>query len=531
MHSFPLENQHEAQGGTGIFLPPLRQISHTPPTPSSDRSRSGRPLGVQSILNPQLEMTEQQRGRRRSAAQMESPSPIDTTPAQSLPSLSRPTSVDSAAEDLIMGRPYPGPGKGQGQGQGQGQSRHILSPRSPALHRTQSLGVLKPPTGTIDAHQSPFLNQGANPGARIYTAEPGTSGVPLMPTSPAIQRAGFDFTRPSAPTPPPGFMRTDPRRRSMGFAQSGSASPITSYSPYSQPAQLSSGPPEQTGTNLTGSYATARGSTPGPQQFNNPPVSMGTERNFMSMPSTGQSSYQLLTVQTQGGNVQIPVEVNAASKASDEKRKRNAGASARFRARRKEKEMQASSTISKLEQQIRDATEDVEFYKRERDYFMQIVYNQPGGDRHFPRQSSPRHRRVSVPSTGPPSTSGSGSGPYSGFSEPPEHRETDRNVRRRTSSYLPVSAPAPAPQSGPGSQQQPYTTSGFPSIVPAPQPGQLLNRGPRQHPDPRDQRQLPETPIPQQSSQRPPFRDPFASEPKGYDRSWPPVPGREGPRQ
>lgn len=65
--------------------------------------------------------------------------------------------------------------------------------------------------------------------------------------------------------------------------------------------------------------------------------------------------------------MQIPVEVQAASKVADEKRKRNAGASARFRARRKEKEREASMSISRLEQQVRDAIDRADFYRTERD--------------------------------------------------------------------------------------------------------------------------------------------------------------------
>lgn len=523
--SFPFNTQHEVQGRAGTPLPSLNQMSPTPPIPSFER-RNTRPLGVHSILNPQSEMAEQ-RGRRRSAAQMESPSPIDSTPAQSVPSLSRPTSVESMQEDAALTRQFPGPGRGG--------SRHILSPRSPTIHRTQSLSVLNPPTGTIDAHQSPFLS----PGPRTYMAEPGTSQAPPPPAPPAGVRTGYNFPPPPAPTPP--LLRSDPRRRSTGFAQSGSASPMTSYSPYSQPAQTTpAGQYEQSsGPNPPGSYISLPSSTSGGQlHFNNPPLTLETERTYHGIPvaSTGQSSYQILTVETQQGHaIQIPVDVQAASKVADEKRKRNAGASARFRARRKEKEKEASTTIAKLEQQLRDSAEDMEFYKRERDYFMQVVFQAPGGDRHFPRPSSPRHRRLSAPSSGPPSTSGSGSGPYSGFSEPPEHREMERNVRRRTSGYLPPSAPAPVPHSGPGSQQQPYTTTAFPPIVPAPQPGQSGQplqggRGLSQHADARDQRQPPESSHAPPTPQRPVLRDPFAPEPR-YDRSWPPGPGREGQRQ
>ncbi|KAJ9644044.1 hypothetical protein H2199_003912 [Coniosporium tulheliwenetii] len=104
-----------------------------------------------------------------------------------------------------------------------------------------------------------------------------------------------------------------------------------------------------------------------------PSVPVEAERPFgVPISSTGQTSYQILTLETGQGSVQIPVDVSAASKQADEKRKRNAGASARFRQRRKEKEREANTTIGRLEQQVREANEDSEFYKRERDFFAQI---------------------------------------------------------------------------------------------------------------------------------------------------------------
>ncbi|KAF2500951.1 hypothetical protein BU16DRAFT_447527, partial [Lophium mytilinum] len=406
-----------------VSLPPLRQVSRTPPTPSSDGRRS---LGMQSILNPPSDLLEP-RGQRRSATQMESPSPLESTPAGSLPSLSRPTSVDSTQEDHAMGRPYPGVGRA---------SRHILSPRSPTLHRTQSLGVLNPPTGTIDAHHTPFLS----PVTRAYMVQPGTAGVPPLPTPPAAHRAEYNFP-PPAPTPP--LQRADLRRRSMGFPQSGSASPTTSFSPFSQPAQLAGNQYEQGGP-AQSSYIRMRSNTPSSQQYSNPPLSVESERNYIPVASTGQSSYQILTVNTQEGHsIQIPVDVSAASKSADEKRKRNAGASARFRQRRKEKEKEASSTIAKLELQLREANEDLDYYKAERDYFRNVIGQQPGAGIHFPRPTSPRIGRTPIPSSVAASSATDSPNRYSEFSEPPEHRDVGRNVRRRTSTYVPAPAPAP----------------------------------------------------------------------------------------
>lgn len=95
-----------------------------------------------------------------------------------------------------------------------------------------------------------------------------------------------------------------------------------------------------------------------------PPVAQTYTRS-----AVGQSTYQLRTLDTDQGPMQVPVDVQAASKLGDEKRKRNAGASARFRQRRTKEEWEASQTIDKLESQLREAGEEREYYRVERDYF------------------------------------------------------------------------------------------------------------------------------------------------------------------
>jgi hypothetical protein len=166
------------------------------------------------------------------------------------------------------------------------------------------------------------------------------------------------------------------------------------------------------------------------------------ERNMIPVAPSGQSSIQIMTIKSQQGhNVQIPVDVQAASKVADEKRKRNAGASARFRARRKEKEREASQSISRLEQQVRDALDKADFYRNERDFFRSIVYQQPGAEGHYPRQPSPITRHLSLaPSRAPSSLNdGASDGSYGEYEE--DNRESERNVRRRTGSYQSVSGP------------------------------------------------------------------------------------------
>lgn len=409
----PLRNSPRQNGHLTLSLPPLRQLSSTPPTPSSRRHDN--PLGVQSILNPQAELIEQQRDRRRNGFQMETPSPVDTQNSHSLPSISRPTSVDSTQDEQQPQRLFQPPGRPS--------ARHALTPKSPSLHRTQSLSGLNRPTGTIDAHQSPFLTASVRPSESAVSH-------PALPTPPAGSRTTY-FPPLTTSTPTSNMPRTEVRRTSAQFLPSGSASPMTQYSPYSQSASIASG--------YDGHY------TPASHEARQSGPLLELERNMIPVAPSGQSSIQIMTIKSQQGhNVQIPVDVQAASKVADEKRKRNAGASARFRARRKEKEREASMSISRLEQQVREAMERAEFYRTERDFFRSIVYQQPGADRHYQRPPSPIVRRLSsVPSHAPSSMNDGGSDASFGDYEEDSH-DPDRNVRRRTTSYQPVPGPPPA---------------------------------------------------------------------------------------
>ena len=60
-----------------------------------------------------------------------------------------------------------------------------------------------------------------------------------------------------------------------------------------------------------------------------------------------------MTIELEQGPIKVPVDVQAASKVTDERRKRNATASHQFRQRRKEKERETLGKISKLEAQVR----------------------------------------------------------------------------------------------------------------------------------------------------------------------------------
>jgi len=473
-----------------VSLPPLRQLSRTPPTPSDRRHidpRHGDPL--RSILNPQAELAEQQRDRRRSASQMDSPSPVDTLNSNSVPSISRPNSVDSTHDDHQQ-RSFQPPGRPLG--------RHLLSPKSPGLLRTPGVNVLNPPTGTIDAHQSPFLTASTRPSDLSVSQS-------ALPTPPAGNRITYFTAGGAIPTPPPNSGRSEPRRASGSYALSGSASPNTQYSPYSQPASVESAQFENhsAALHLPINHSNGHMHDPRPQRG-----SVEPDRNMIAVAGNSQSSIQFMTIKSQQGHpVQIPVDVQAASKVADEKRRRNAGASARFRARRKEKEREASISISRLEQQLRDAIEDAEYYRSERDYFKAIVCQQPHPERHYARPPSPRLRRLSAPSQAP-STRGGSAESYLDYDDEP--REDERNVRRRTSSYHPVSGPPPTELSSippvPHSFSGGYPHAHAASVQNPPHVTQL---------GPRDQSST--AALQRPHPERPVYRDPFAQEHGRYE--------------
>ncbi|KAF2454297.1 hypothetical protein BDY21DRAFT_109022 [Lineolata rhizophorae] len=434
------------------------------PAPQSPDRKLTRSLGVASILNPAASDVPDRGSRRRSASQMESQSssPVESSlaPTGAFPSRTG-SSEPSSLGDVSPTMGYGGPA---------GTPRRILTPRSPTLHRSRSLGGMgiNPPTGTIDAHQSPFLTQ-----PRTYSNEPGVGNVPPLPTPPAGQRTGFNFPQP-AHTPP--LPTSGPSRRtSVGIPPSGSASPSTSYSSLSQAGTQ---PPTSTFSAASGApsqqaFASGPASAAGaPSSLSLAPLPSDRERPYgISVTSGSQSNYQLLTVSTKDGPVQVPVEVQQASRLADEKRKRNAGASARFRARRKEKEKEAAVNIARLEQQLNEAKEEVEWNRRERTELARLLLATPGGDRHFPRPQSPRqHRMASQPSsTGTPSTASAASGAYTSYSSerPEQAGSEDRNVRRRTSYSLPGPQPSALTQ-----QTARYQPQHFAPLVPGPPPVQ-----------------------------------------------------------
>ncbi|KAL8650947.1 MAG: hypothetical protein Q9210_003525 [Variospora velana] len=148
--------------------------------------------------------------------------------------------------------------------------------------------------------------------------------------------------------------------------------------------------------------------------------------------TTAQSQCQIMTLRMEHGAVQVPVDRQAGSKAADEKRNRNAAASHRFRQRRKEREDKTSENIARLEATVREMAEDRDHYLQEREYFqgMALRYRLPI----TPRPPSPRRRRHATLSGAPlaPCQEAEGSG------------RSGRQIRRRTSAYVPPQGPPPS---------------------------------------------------------------------------------------
>ncbi|EMC94637.1 hypothetical protein BAUCODRAFT_124247 [Baudoinia panamericana UAMH 10762] len=360
--------------------------------------------------------------RRRKLSELESPRGITRT----LPPLA------------MSSRPPPAPPPAPRHGgspvaSNERSIRRILTPRSPSLHRAASLGQLQSSTGTISAQQAPFPG---SPRVRTYTIEPGVAGAPPLPTPPAGVRPNYGFPIPVTPS-------EAARRASSGVTRgtrntSDSASPATSYSSYSQAEQTSPVTQYAPTAALSGPYSAAGEGSIG---F----TTSGERQRPLGIPissSGGPNVYQMMTLETTSGTVQLPVDVQAASKMADEKRRRNAGASARFRQRRKEKEKEAATTISKLEQRAKELAENAEFYRRERDYLANALIQSPGGERHFPRPLSPKRRRSSsaMPGSSIPTSTGYGSATESSARSP----EEERSIGSRPST---ISLPPPPPQS------------------------------------------------------------------------------------
>lgn len=436
-------------------LPPLsRAPTSSGPSSSTSASRSA---GVSLMLNP-TEPEDPHNDRPRKIARTESTRSIPPLPPlvtsnqfyHPMQDVSTPTGVHEAKPPRRLLTPR-------------------LSARSPtSLHRAVSLSQLPP-----SVRQPQRTSYPTSPRTASYGIDMTSAGGSVLPTPPVAAREAYGF-------PAPATHNTS-RRASLGAIhsarlQSESTSPKSTYSGYSQAEQAS---PVQYGSSLmptlSASYTGTSSNNSGPATDDTSTPRRSERQSHMGIPissANGQNVYQMMTLETSSGTVQLPVDVQAASRVADEKRRRNAGASARFRQRRKEKEREASTAISRLEQRLKDLGEDAEFYKRERDYFLGVVLQVPGGDRHFPRPQSPRHRRTS-------SVGGSGGGHYMSAHERGSRSPGEGRSGRRRTSTASVNPPPHAQSHGPAPVPRSYVPQPYgqqplqqaPGPLPSPGPG------------------------------------------------------------
>ncbi|KAI4120551.1 MAG: hypothetical protein LQ338_006936 [Usnochroma carphineum] len=419
------------------------------PTPAESpiSQKSSRSLGMQNILNPAGKDTTESQSQRRVADQAGLPSPAPTAASQA-PSTSVTPSPGTVSLPSItppsMNAYLPPVGQGP---------RATRTPRSASGYPLNTM--TNTATGTIDAKATPFV---------------GSSGP--VNANASENNSGPDF--PSSHSGPPyggafPFARSPPGRRSSGGSQlpggadrrssiAGSDSPSTTNSSHSHFSRTppAIAPASQPSSAFLGMPYPA----PGPVYS----LAHGFGTNGPVSITTAQSPYQMMTMDTEQGPIQVPVDVQAASKVADEKRKRNATASHRFRQRRKEKERETSNSIAKLEKHIQDAEKEKEYYRQERDYFRSVVCRNPSQAHLAARPPSPRLLRAASPAEGEEEMA---SGQWQPSHE--DGNQSGRNTRRRTSSYAPALDVPQSLPSMPGPQQQPPPPQhqGYPQLQPA----------------------------------------------------------------
>lgn len=482
--------------------PPAQHASRPAASPATEPDkRSSSLVGLQHLLNPTAVDATENPSRRRNADHFDLPQkPYGGTPQ--MPS----ASIRSSPGAVILPSITPPPMSSYPDMTGSG-TRRALTPRTPSGY-INAPTTFHGPKGTIDAKKSPFgASQDLN---NILGHEvPNRRGSSASAVGPG---AGYHYANPPAQSPPGrrtsvGSVPRQPsveRRVSIGgvsqIQTSQSDSPSTTYSSYSHFSQT----PPVSLPNMGGHLTSATGYFPpsytvGGGAVGFPPSESTAKEAFSPLTSSlGSNTYHLMTLNTEQGPIQVPVDVQAASKVADEKRKRNATASHRFRQRRKEKERETSQNIAKLEHQVRELAEEKEYYRLERDYFRSLVKNNPGQPQIGPRPTSPRQLRL-APQNGP--------GPYpnSQWQNAEESPRMARNTRRRTSSYVPPQGLAP-PVSIPPLHTAPAT------IVPPPPPGHHVQLAPG-HGDAGNRSRLPD---PAHLKAGP--YDPTA--PATYDNAW-----------
>lgn len=412
------------------------------------RLRPSGPLGMLNLLNPTAGDHNTNASRSRLAGQLDHPSGTATTASN----LSAPSVPTNQGNTLLPSITPPASAYPVLPGQ---NGRRVLTPGTPSSALNGPLpGTIGIASGMIDAKTSPFIASRD----RASTTEPPTPN--LLPLSAGVPLADLPYTNHSSIRQSSGYSASDvssqvrlkqERRPSGGglpsqLPTSQSNSPSTSYSSYSRFSNTPPAPHATIATTQPSSFFTQPYTDP-----NSDPCTPHSKASYGPVSSASGPNYQLMTLDTDQGPIQVPIDVQAASKVADEKRKRNATASHRFRQRRKEKERETSNNIAKLEHQIREIAEEREFYRLERDYFRTVVCSKPG-QAHAPRPPSPRQVRLAQ---------ASGNGHWQGQDD---NGRNGRNTRRRTSSYTPATGLHPPIHANVGPPQLP----GYRSIPPGP---------------------------------------------------------------
>lgn len=397
-----------------LLPPPWLLLSSTSQVPSSRKHEVL--LAAQFSLNPKDQMLEQPRDQRDSQFLAGTPSLAGTQRSHSLPSICQLPGVDSLQDEQQSPTLTQQPGRLP--------ASRVPTPKSPTLHRRQSLDRRE---GTVDADLSSPLTSNVPP-------KDAPVSCTACPTPAAATGSG---------NAPPWTAQT----LTLSLPHSDacwkvpllrSASPIRQSPPYSRSASIAAGydvhgiPAPCTPLPQGDALPAAPGSAP----------LLEMEYNMTCIGPTAQTSIRLMTIQSQQGHdVQIPVDVRSASKLVDEKRSRNARASARFRVRRKEREREVATSIARLEQKVRHATDKANSYRCERDFFRSIIYQQSSAERHCARPAS-RTLRHPSPTLSPALCSLDSSvadgirGEYEG-----EVCDLDCNMGVRTSDCRPIFEP------------------------------------------------------------------------------------------
>jgi len=425
----PLDGVPRAQTTQNVSMRPTPPPSSTPPD-----QRSSRPIGVQNLLNPAGGDTSSTHSRQSSLDHADdSPrsAPMrlisrSATPSVPTTSVNRPSAGNVTLPTITppLMNAYPQPA---------GRNMAPTSPTSYTLHANLS-GF---PHATIDAKQSPFVLPRDHPQDQVRESDmnPASQNAYMSSMPPARSPPRHQFGQEASAHPLMQNFRS--RTGSVGVGSqtpaSQSMSPSSQYSSYTRGRDT---PPSSTvpmaPTGQPTSFFSAPFGTSGPASSMPPTPFDKKAFDVGTSGATGQNQYQMMTLETDQGPIQVPVDVQAASKVADEKRKRNATASHRFRQRRKEKEQETSTNIAKLEAQVREMTEEKEHYQRERDFLNDVIH------RHRlplpPRPPTPgRRRHVSLGGAA--------------LAQPQESelgaRNEGRKTRRRTSAYVPAQGPPP----------------------------------------------------------------------------------------